>query len=211
MPKKSTYCNTPHKMEHAGIAHGTTVGLSVPFYQPHYVTNEHPLLRLTRAAMLLIRDGRPITVTHTLSSLLDPNETINNEIACHPGLCSNFTTMQRGMDRSCLLYLVYYRGRFLSFVLSHFFFRVFILTILFLGTFGFDAPGSRLVATASEDRDSTQGFIMVVRGLGAGREVSGYRRRLRVGRLWPNISSKLFLYWIINDVPHDMCILSLHA
>ena len=74
MPKKSTYCNAPHKMEHAGIAHGTTVGLSVPFYQPHYVTNEHPLLRLTRAAMLLIRDGRPITVTHTLSSLLDPNK-----------------------------------------------------------------------------------------------------------------------------------------
>ena len=32
-------CNTPHKMEHAGIAHGTTVGLSVPFYQPCYLAH----------------------------------------------------------------------------------------------------------------------------------------------------------------------------
>jgi hypothetical protein len=31
-------CNMPHKMEHAGIAHGTTVGLSVPFIQPYYLS-----------------------------------------------------------------------------------------------------------------------------------------------------------------------------
>ena len=44
----STKCNTPHKMEHARIAHGTTVGLSVPFYQPCYLAHRHPLLQLTR-------------------------------------------------------------------------------------------------------------------------------------------------------------------
>ena len=41
-------CNTPHKMEHAGIAHGTTVGLPVPFYQPCYLAHRHPFLRLIR-------------------------------------------------------------------------------------------------------------------------------------------------------------------
>ena len=30
-------CNTPHKKEHARIALGTTVGLSVPIYQPCYL------------------------------------------------------------------------------------------------------------------------------------------------------------------------------
>ena len=47
-PNHQAVCNTPHKMEHAGIAHGTTVGLSVPFYQPCYLAHRHPLLRLTR-------------------------------------------------------------------------------------------------------------------------------------------------------------------
>lgn len=40
---------------------------------------------------------------------------------CLLSLCSNFTTMQRGMDRSCLRYLIYYRGRLFSLFLSFFF------------------------------------------------------------------------------------------
>ena len=36
VPYMHVHCNMPHKMEHAGIAHGTTVGLSVPLIQPSY-------------------------------------------------------------------------------------------------------------------------------------------------------------------------------
>ena len=52
-------CNMPHKMEHAGIALGTTVGLSVPIYQPCYLL-QTPVTPAdqTGAAMLslVIRD-----------------------------------------------------------------------------------------------------------------------------------------------------------
>ena len=40
-------CNTLHRMEHTRIAHGTTVGLSVPFYQSCYLAHRHLLLWLT--------------------------------------------------------------------------------------------------------------------------------------------------------------------
>ena len=58
-------CNMPHKMEHAGIAHGTTVGLSVPSYQPCYLAHRHPLLWLTRPGRPCSTNPwrKPITVT----------------------------------------------------------------------------------------------------------------------------------------------------
>jgi len=42
----STKCNVSAKMEHAGIAHGTTVGLSVPILPR--LLHKHLLLRVTR-------------------------------------------------------------------------------------------------------------------------------------------------------------------
>ena len=54
-------CNMPHKMEHAGIAHGTTVGPSVPLSQVTSV--KHPLLRYTKPGRpYFIRD---VTLTIT--------------------------------------------------------------------------------------------------------------------------------------------------
>ena len=68
-------CNTPHKMEHAGIAHGTTVGLSVPFYQPCYLAHRHPLLWLTRLGRPCSTNPwhKPITITaFTIVSAAEP-------------------------------------------------------------------------------------------------------------------------------------------